>query len=99
MDLSIESQFSLLTHPEPVPLRALELVGELEAVHLQQVEEGVSHHVRYAVVRLRQTAVELSVAVAVRHGEDVGVEDAKLRVEGQDGVFALVVFAAAAVGV
>lgn len=41
----------------------------------------------------------LSVAVAVRHGEDVGVEDAKLRVEGQDGVFALVVFAAAAVGV
>lgn len=41
----------------------------------------------------------LSVAVAVRHGEDVAVEDAKLRVEGQDGVFALVVFAAAAVGV
>lgn len=41
----------------------------------------------------------LSVAVAVRHGEDVGVEDAKLRVEGQDGVFALVVFTAAAVGV
>lgn len=33
-------------------------MGELEAVHLQQVEEGVSHHVRYAVVRLRQTAVE-----------------------------------------
>lgn len=27
-------------------------------MHLQQVEEGVSHHVRYAVVRLRQTAVE-----------------------------------------
>lgn len=45
-------------HPEPVPLRALELVGELEAVHLQQVEESVSHHVRYAVVRLRQAAVE-----------------------------------------
>lgn len=41
----------------------------------------------------------LVVAVAVRHGEHVPVEDAEVGVEGQDGVFALVVFAAAAVGV
>lgn len=41
----------------------------------------------------------LVVAVAVRHGEDVGVEDAELGLEGEDGVFALVVLATAAVGV
>lgn len=34
----------------------------------------------------------------MRHGEDVAVEDAKLGVEGQNGVLALVVFPAAAVG-
>lgn len=33
----------------------------------------------------------------MRHGEDVGVEEAKLGVEGQNGVLALVVFPAAAV--
>lgn len=40
----------------------------------------------------------LVVTVAVRHGEDVAVEDSKLRVKGQDDVFALVVLSAAAVG-
>lgn len=108
------------SHAEPVPLRALEPVGEFKAVHLQQVEEGVTHHVGYAVSSLQQTAAEpahsqeerlsvprprpaggygglLSVAVAVRHGEDVAVEDAKLGVKGQNGVLALVVLAAAAV--
>lgn len=39
------------------------------------------------------------VALAVGHGEDVGVEHAEVGVKGQDGVFALVVFTAAAVGV
>lgn len=36
----------------------------------------------------------LVVAVTVRHGEDVAVEDAVLDVEGRDGVFALVVLTA-----
>lgn len=107
------------SHAKPVPLCALEPVGEFKAVHLQQVKEGVSHHVRDAVSCLQQTAVEpahsqdkcltvpsedgygfrvlLSVTVAVRHGEDVAVEDAILGVEGQNGVLALVVFPAAAV--
>lgn len=31
-------------------------MGECKAVHLQQVEEGISHHVRDAVIRLLQTA-------------------------------------------
>lgn len=39
----------------------------------------------------------LVVAVAVRHGEDVAVEDSKLGVKRQDDVFALVVLSAAAV--
>lgn len=39
------------------------------------------------------------VAVAVRHGEDIAVEDTKLGVKGQDGVLTLVVFSAAAVRV
>lgn len=33
-------------------------MGELEAVHLQHVEEGVAHHVGDAVLGLHQTAVE-----------------------------------------
>lgn len=37
---------------------ALEAVGEFKAVHLQQVEEGVTHHVGYAVSSLQQTAAE-----------------------------------------
>lgn len=45
-------------HSKPVPLRALQPVGELKAVHLQQVEERVSHHAGYAVVRLHQAAAE-----------------------------------------
>lgn len=45
-------------HPEPVSLRALESVGELKAVHLQHVEEGVAHRVGDAVLGLHQTAVE-----------------------------------------
>ena len=40
----------------------------------------------------------LVVTITVRHGEDVAVEDPKLGVKGQDGVFAMVVFTAAAVG-
>lgn len=43
---------------------------------------------------LSVTSHSLVVTVTVRHGEDVAVEDAKLRVKGQDGVFALVVFPA-----
>lgn len=43
---------------KPVPLRAAEPVGELKAVHLQQVEEGVAHHVRDAVSGLQQAAAE-----------------------------------------
>lgn len=39
----------------------------------------------------------LVVAVAVGHGKDVAVEDAEVGLEGQDGVFALVVLPAAAV--
>lgn len=93
------------SHSKPVPLRTLESVGEPEAVHLQQVEEGVSHHAGYAVISVLQTTVEpadtrteneththtsdscwmpsgcgclLVVAVAVRHGEDVAVEDTEL---------------------
>lgn len=46
------------SHAEPVPLGALEPVGEFKAVHLQQVEEGVPHHVGYAVSSLQQTAAE-----------------------------------------
>lgn len=46
------------SHAEPVPLGALEPVGEFEAVHLQQVEEGVTHHVGHAVSSLQQTAAE-----------------------------------------
>lgn len=45
-------------HSKPVSLCTLESVGELEAVHLQQVKEGISHHVRYAVFRLHQTTVK-----------------------------------------
>lgn len=95
MDLSVEGHFAFFAHPEPVSLRALESVGELEAVHLQHVEEGVAHRVGDAVLGLHQTAVELVVAVAVGHGEDVAVEDAKLDVKGRDGVLALVVLPAA----
>lgn len=122
------------SHSEPVPLGALESVRKGEAVHLEQVEEGVAHHVSYAVVCLRQAAAKpgaqrawrgergetvskttdssdfvcrlclgggelLVVAVAVGHGEDVAVEDAEVGLEGQDGVFALVVLPAAAVSV
>lgn len=97
MDVSIQRHLSLFAHPEPVSLNTLQLVGKGEAVHLQQVEEGVSHHVGDAVVRLAQTVTKLVITVAVRHGENVAVEDAKLGVKGQDGVFALVVFPAAAV--
>lgn len=46
------------SHAKPVPLGALEPVGEFKAVHLQQVKEGVSHHVRDAVSCLQQTAAE-----------------------------------------
>lgn len=46
------------SHAKPVPLCALEPVGELETVHLQQVEEGVTHHVRDAVASLHQAAAE-----------------------------------------
>lgn len=48
---------------------------------------------------MSQAQVSPVVAVAVRHGEDVAVEDAELRLKGQDGVLALVVFPAAAVRV
>lgn len=46
------------SHAEPVPLGALEPVGQFKAVHLQQVEEGVTHHVGDAVSSLRQAAAE-----------------------------------------
>lgn len=41
----------------------------------------------------------LVVAVTVRHGEDVAVEDPKLGSKGQDGVFALVMFTTTAVSI
>lgn len=40
-------------------------MGELEAVHLQQAEEGVPHHISYAVVRLHQTAVKPAAPMAL----------------------------------
>lgn len=43
---------------EPVPLRAPQPVGELKAVHLQQVEEGVPHRAGDAVSCLQQAAAE-----------------------------------------
>lgn len=46
------------SHSEPVPLGALESVRKGEAVHLEQVEEGVAHHVSYAVIRLHQAAAK-----------------------------------------
>lgn len=46
------------SHAKPVPLSALGSLGEFKAVHLEQVEEGVSHHVRDAVSCLQQTAAE-----------------------------------------
>lgn len=45
-------------HSKPVSLCTLESVGKLKAVHLQQVKEGISHHIRYAVFRLLQTTVK-----------------------------------------
>lgn len=53
-----EASSELHLHPKPVPLCALESMGELEAVHLEQVEEGVSHHVGDAVVRVPQTSLK-----------------------------------------
>ena len=52
------NKWELYLHAKPVPLCTLELVGELKAVHLQQVKEGVSYYIRYAVIRLHQTSVE-----------------------------------------
>lgn len=58
LSLSCHHQINPHLHSEPVSLCALESMGELEAVHLQHVEEGVAHYVGDAVLGLHQTAVE-----------------------------------------
>lgn len=39
-------------HSKPVSLYTLQSVGELKAVHLQQIKESVSYHTRNAVLSL-----------------------------------------------
>lgn len=45
----------LFLHAKPVSLCTLESVLKLKAVQLQQVKEGIAHHIRYAVLSLQQT--------------------------------------------